>query len=231
MSLSPDNPSAFTQAMSGYYDREWLKWTPEATEYVLKEGFDVELSEKDIDKVEAIKSLIREDRGVRSPLLFEKMVLIFNDEPISFDVWQGASPMEVVIGLYEIAKIMGEDKMKSSMSTAVKAYIGGVLVNDDIHVAPESLRLDPAQSKVRAASEVEKEVREQIRSYFKDVIDDPNGDLESHLREVASNIKQTENASATEGGKQVRQEFSFIRRQVGRLSALAIHLKNKGSLA
>jgi len=231
MSLSPDRPSSFARAMNGYYDREWLEWTPEATEHVLRGAFDQDPSPKDLDKVEASISLIRENRGVQSPLLFEKIVILFNDKPVSFDVWQGASPDQIVVGLYKISEVMGEEDMKSTMSEPVRAYIGGALVNDDVHAAPEALRLDVAEAKVRAASGVDENVRSRIISRFEKVISGEEVEIESRLRRVAAEMKGREEVSSTEGGNQARQESAFIRRQVGRLTVLAMRLREKGSLA
>lgn len=230
MPLSVENPSSFARAMSGYYGDDWLEWTPEATEHVLQNGFEYNPDAKEIDKIEAVKSVLRDNMAITTPLVFEKAVMALSDKPVSFQTWQGASPEDLAVGLYHISKIMGEESLRKGISRGVRAYIASILVEEDIHAGPEELLFDVAKVEIRSLSGTPKKVREQVLSRFSEVMSGPSSQVEERMRSVATDIKETAVVAAPEAGGKAQEEGRFVRQQVGRLASIALYLRERGVL-
>jgi hypothetical protein len=230
MGLSIDNPASFARTMSGYYSDEWLTWTPEATEVVLTKEFDYDPSSREIDAIEAVKELLRSDRTMYSPLVFEKVIRLLAGETASFEVWEGISPEELIVGMAQARRIVGGEHFDESLTRAARGYIASTLVADDIHAAPEELHLDPVLPELRSLSSVDPSVRQRISSAFSEVMDGPSSDIEDRLRAVAAGIQDRADMSSPQGGSEAQEEGRFIRQQVGRLVSLALILRRENLL-
>lgn len=230
MSLSVKNPKSLSRTLYNFYDDEWLSWTPETTEFVLRNEFDYDMDKVDIDAVEALKATLRSNEVIKEAILFEKVVLAFNGEPLSFEVWEGVTPYELAIGVAHIAKMIGQDVLERDMSRSVKAYMASVLVSDDVHVAPKELNLDMAEAEVRTLSEVKKPIREQIKDSFSTIMDGPTEDISKRLAQEASENYENSFLLLQDGGKGTQEEQQFVREQLGRLTAIALKLDKESLL-
>ena len=161
MALTIDRPESFIRVMSGYYGNDWLDWTPEITEAVLKSNFAYDPDPLGLDKVEAVKSCLRNNLVFEDPALFENVVLLMNDEPIVAGVWKGCTAQQLAFGVSRIVKITGEENLADA-SPQVRAYAAAICVNDGIHVGygkayldfcdDEIAKLSPGVSKQHAKS-------------------------------------------------------------------------------
>lgn len=230
MSLSIKNPKSLSRTLYNYYDEEWLSWTPETTEFVLRNEFDYDLDKIDIDAIEALKATLRTNEVVKEAILFEKVILAFNGEPLSFEVWEGVTPYQLAIGVAQIAKMIGQDILEREMSRSVKAYMASTLVSDDIHVAPEELNLNHAEVEVRTLSDIDKPIRNQIKTSFSKIMDGPTEDIDKRLAREASENYENSFLLLQDGGKGTEEEQKFVREQLGRLTAIALKLDKQSLL-
>lgn len=131
--------------MRRFYDSEWLSWSPDITELVLRRKFDKDPDEKELNKIEAVKEVVRSDRFFFEPLVFEKCIRSFNNLPMSFSVWEGLEPREMSYGLHVAKRIAGETKTnKDSVGDGIRAYIAATLAEKPLIYPEPSFEFEPA---------------------------------------------------------------------------------------
>jgi len=104
-------PMAIYKTMLKRYNHEWIELLPGA--------FREEQYGNHVDKVLAVKSLLRNDLYFKDPFVFEKVTLALNDIPISNDAYQELLPDQIAYSLIQ-AHIFRD---KVVMSGDVEVYI------------------------------------------------------------------------------------------------------------
>jgi hypothetical protein len=207
--LSIDRPENFTRVLSGFYNRSWLSWAPEVLEATLIKNFQYNPREVEVDKIEAVRELLRGDKSFSDIRLFENVVLALNDEPVDFEVWQGVEPKQMALGIYLMKRLSG----RHTFGRSVRAYIAATLFYHDIHLAPAALHLDEGAAFLTALTGAEEAKIEAVTK---------------HLPTVLSLKTDTAIAHAIEAIPE-DDEANFVRRQLAMLSEIALYLNSRGA--
>lgn len=138
--------------MTFFYDREWLGWSPEVMEGILRDRFDRDPSAEDLERIEATRETLRSDRFLHEPLVFEKNARAFNGLPLSREVWEPVSAPQMAYALAVMRSLVGADRMTTdAMGESVRGYIAAVLAKDPFPIgfAAEEFGFQPATVPLR----------------------------------------------------------------------------------
>lgn len=143
-------PRKLAKKLKFYYGADWLSWDPEVMEATLTKKFGDSLSEKDLEKVEATREVLRSDRFAHIPLIFEKCVRAFNGLPLSFDVWELVTEEQMAYGLYVMRNLVGNGPIgDDGMGERVRAYVATILAQAPIAYPAPHFGFHPAEEPLR----------------------------------------------------------------------------------
>ena len=215
MSISVESPERFSRVMSGFYGDEWLNWTADATEAVLRDNFDYDPTSLQIEKIEALKEVLRSNRVINNPLLFEKTTLLFNDQPATFEVWEGTKPKEIVYSFMQMRRFMGKD-IGEKMSHSTKSYIASNFVGHDLYMTMDLFYLDFIEDYLNELTDVKEEIQKYVKQFVRKIIKKPEETIKRKVEKMSLPFEE--------------DEEQLAKSQIAKLLEIGFYLKRKGIL-
>ena len=168
MSMTIDRPVRLVKTLSLFHGEEWLSWSPEVLRGVLERHFEYSPDDLEYNRIEALREVLRSDRFLKNPLLFEKLVRALNTLPFTDAQWEPVSAPELAFGMYAIERIAGEGKLGEARH-GVLAYIATVLAENNIGLPVPELGFDLVEKEMAVASQIEPEALAEAQLLWSEI--------------------------------------------------------------
>lgn len=186
--MNVDAPRQLAKTFSFYYDQEWLGWSPQVVELTLREKFGVDPSEKQLERVEATREVLRADRFAFSALLFENATRAFCGLEMTPDMWQPVDAAQMAYGLYSMRQLVGPGPLRQdAVGKEVRAYMATTLAREPLCVPTEWFGFQPAEEDLRRLMHMP-DVREEAESHWESLMEEEPQTPRSLFRSVKSAV-------------------------------------------
>ena len=112
-------PKAYRDEFTRVFGKEWLKWEPETLFSEIRRHWGVTPIEAIREKILALQTFLTTDLFWDDFLVFEKIILAFNDREVDHDLIQCCTPEELAYGM----KMAMEVRNRGDFVFDIKAYI------------------------------------------------------------------------------------------------------------
>ncbi|MCS4157640.1 hypothetical protein [Salinibacter ruber] len=164
--MNVDAPRQLAKTFSFYYDQEWLGWAPQVMELTLREKFGLDPDEKQLERVEATREVLRADRFAFNPLLFENVTRAFCGLEMTPEMWQPVDAAQMAYGLYSMRKLVGPGPLRQdAVGEEVEAYMATTLAREPLCVPTEWFGFHPAEENLRRLMHMP-EVQDKAESHW-----------------------------------------------------------------
>jgi hypothetical protein len=170
MSLTINRPVHLVKTLSLFHGEEWLSWSPMVLRGVLERHFDYHPDDLEYNRVEALREVLRSDRFLKNPLLFEKLIRSLNSLPFTDAQWEPVSPPELAFGMYAIERISGDGKLGEA-GHGVLAYIASVLAEGNIGLPVPELGFDLVEKEMAVASQIEPQALDDAKRIWAHIVE------------------------------------------------------------
>lgn len=212
--ITVDKPARFTEALSFYYDTDWLTWTPEVFQATIRDKFNHPDDPLKMEKAEALRDMLRSDAVLHNPLHFENLAHAVSETHFTHNVWEPAGPDEIAYLLYVIGQVIGWEK-HAEISPEVRSYIAACLVDAGIGLAAIELGFGIAASEHRSICPLTMEDRMKSLAAWQELMKDAPSGYEEILKK-AKKIIGSDDLPADASGTLIQ------------LAAVAAHMDKKG---
>lgn len=153
--LGQARPFEIVSILSKAFGKEWIAWEPETLWTEIKGDLGITPSDALKNKIQATRTVLVSDLFWKDHLVFEKVIVAFNNHVPLFDQYQHPSVAMLANGVEEAQKIRDLE-----FSDDVLRYIAVVAQYDGFIVLPEPL--DVAQESLDEISSAGRQFREDI---------------------------------------------------------------------
>jgi hypothetical protein len=159
-------PIDILRILTSRFGPEWIVWEPETLWTELKRSNGKAVPEPVRNKIQGLKTLLVSDAFWRDHLVFEKVVMAFNNHVPLFDQYQNPSPAMIANAIEEAATIR-----TAEYSDDVLRYMAVVCFQDGLVVLPEPLDVAQASLDELIQPIVGRQFREDIRHRWSEAKD------------------------------------------------------------